>query len=407
MATSPRNGKRRGLTATTTGNGKIAVLSPGALAAERDSAADPRPPSVLTAAAALDAPAKTNGAYAPLAAQANGKGSDNVAMPPNGAGLSPDSAGASTVAPHRPGRALQGYIDEANATAIRGWAWDPGTPGERIRLELLEGDASLLTAIASEDRPGLVLSGIGDGRHGFDIALPGGLLSAGRHVLHLCCAETGAAVPGSPIVIEDPTGVVTVDVAIDRHVLPPRPAGLNGAAQSAEAPDAAPPANFRAHLDEVSDTEISGWIMQRDEPSHRCIVALKEDERVLARTVGSRFRPDLAAAGRILPPQQLARHLVVQAHHVRLDELLIAFEQRDAVRRNALEVRQEPAAPHWLARHPQLRLPLGRRPIDFRRSRLALLTPRDVRYWPTSDGTEPACGRPRMSALEYFSMFLT
>ena len=37
--------------------------------------------------------------------------------------------------------------------------------------------------------------------------------------------------------------------------------------------------------------------MQRDEPSHRCVVALREDERVLARTVASRFRPDLAAAG--------------------------------------------------------------------------------------------------------------
>src|SRR5205814_7596814 len=58
-----------------------------------------------------------------------------------------------------------------------------------------------------------------------------------------------------------------------------------------------PATNFRAHLDEVSDTEISGWIMQREEPSHRCVVALREDERVLARTVASRFRPDLAAAG--------------------------------------------------------------------------------------------------------------
>jgi glycosyltransferase involved in cell wall biosynthesis len=61
------------------------------------------------------------------------------------------------------------------------------------------------------------------------------------------------------------------------------------------ADDASP--KFRAHLDEVSDADISGWIMQLDQPTQRCVVALKEGDRVLARTVASRFRPDLVPAG--------------------------------------------------------------------------------------------------------------
>src|SRR5262249_4763765 len=72
-----------------------------------------------------------------------------------------------------------GCIDEANARVIRGWAWDSGTPGERIRQELVEHNTPLLTALASDNRPGLTLSEIGDGRHGFDIALPEGA-SLGR-----------------------------------------------------------------------------------------------------------------------------------------------------------------------------------------------------------------------------------
>jgi glycosyltransferase involved in cell wall biosynthesis len=311
---SPRNGKRRGPAASSTGEGVAAVLA-AALEMERTGSAELRPPAALTNDEALDAPAATNGVHWPSDAPANGEPGTGAAGPQNGADISSlDSAAAQ----HRADRTLQGFIDEATAAAIRGWAWDPKAPGERIRLELVADDVPLLTAIAGEDRPGLVLSGIGDGRHGFDICLADGLLPEGRHVLHLRCAETGAPVPGSPIVIEGLIGVPAADAETDgKAALDGRGATRNGAAEPAGETPSTPsirpvlesdhlrevagkddaPANFRAHLDEVSDTEISGWIMQRDEPSHRCVVALREDERVLARTVASRFRPDLAAAG--------------------------------------------------------------------------------------------------------------
>src|SRR5439155_3295577 len=46
--------------------------------------------------------------------------------------------------------------------------------------------------------------------------------------------------------------------------------------------------------------------------------------------------PELAEAGaavvaRVLAPEELARELVVEARHVRLDEGLVRLEQRDAV----------------------------------------------------------------------------
>ena len=110
----------------------------------------------------------------------------------------PDLGQAEPVAPHP----LHGYIDEANWTGIKGWVWDPQRPTERIRLELVEGETGLATALAGENRPGLILSGIGDGRHGFTIALPEGALAAGRHVLRLRSADTGAEMPGSPLVLE-------------------------------------------------------------------------------------------------------------------------------------------------------------------------------------------------------------
>ena len=114
-----------------------------------------------------------------------------------------DAPHAENVEASREGqRTLQGLIDKAIWTSIEGWAWDPKTPRKRIRLELVEDGTQLAMAVAGEDREDLALAGIGDGRHAFRIKLTPGLLSEGRHVLHLRCAETGAIVPGSPVVLE-------------------------------------------------------------------------------------------------------------------------------------------------------------------------------------------------------------
>src|SRR3954447_10912748 len=120
-----------------------------------------------------------------------------------------------------PAHPLHGYIDEVKPTGIKGWAWDPQSPSARIRLELIEGEVRLATAIANEDRPGLVLSGIGDGRHGFSIALDPELFSAGLHILHLRSTDTGSEVPGSPIMFQgaaEPAELV--DAATEQLVLP-------------------------------------------------------------------------------------------------------------------------------------------------------------------------------------------
>ena len=183
---------------------------------------------------------------------------------------SPDGTGAQVAVvdppvPAGPARVLQGHIDAASAGGLEGWVWDPAMPTARIRLELAEGGTVLATAVADTNRPGLSEAGIGDGRHAFSIALAPGLLAKGRHELELRCADTGAAVPGSPFMLE--------------------------------ATDAPPPPAFRWHLDEITDSGASGWIIARAEPSRHCVVVLKEGERVLARAIASRFRDDLLAAG--------------------------------------------------------------------------------------------------------------
>jgi hypothetical protein len=166
--------------------------------------------------------------------------------------------------PARTERSLQGKIEAATRTSIRGWAWLPAAPRERISLELLEDGVPLATAVASLARADLSAEGIGDGQYGFDIELAPDLLSGAQHVLDLRCADTGAAIPGSPVVL---------------------------------APAPATEPVFRCHVDAISDSGIEGWILQRDAPLKRCVVSLKEGGRTIAQTVASQFRSDLVAAG--------------------------------------------------------------------------------------------------------------
>ncbi len=134
-------------------------------------------------------------------------------------------------------------------------------------------------AVADKIRQELVPLGCGDGQYGFDIELEAGLLSANRHVLTLRCADTGATMPGSPLVFDGRRVSSTAGM--------PRSQAVAAEAQPA----------FRAYVDKVTDTQVLGWIMRPDHPLHRYTVVLKEGERVLARAVASQFRFDLLSAG--------------------------------------------------------------------------------------------------------------
>ncbi|HVB18614.1 MAG TPA: hypothetical protein VNF04_18960, partial [Stellaceae bacterium] len=96
---------------------------------------------------------------------------------------------------------LQGTIDAADWTGIRGWIWDPRQPQRRIALELLDGDTPLATVVASDYRKDLEQAGIGDGRHGFAFSFSETLLPYARHVLHLRPVGSPVEVPSFPRVL--------------------------------------------------------------------------------------------------------------------------------------------------------------------------------------------------------------
>jgi hypothetical protein len=67
---------------------------------------------------------------------------------------------------------ILGFVEARTADRILGWAWDPGEPGERLKVALMDGDTVLAETVADRQREDLARNGVGDGAHAFDIALP-------------------------------------------------------------------------------------------------------------------------------------------------------------------------------------------------------------------------------------------
>lgn len=70
----------------------------------------------------------------------------------------------------------RGYIDAVTSSEIRGWVWKPAAPNEPINVAIFFRNQSgtvLATRLVTADlyRAGLVSAGIGNGYHGFSIAV--------------------------------------------------------------------------------------------------------------------------------------------------------------------------------------------------------------------------------------------
>jgi glycosyltransferase involved in cell wall biosynthesis len=111
------------------------------------------------------------------------------------------AASAETAAPVAAGP-LEGNVDRVTRDGwVRGWCWRRNRPDDRVDLTVLVDGEPIGTTRASASRDDLKAAGIGDGAHGFDLALPWSVL-AEKGTLHISVRETGTGMPlGAPILM--------------------------------------------------------------------------------------------------------------------------------------------------------------------------------------------------------------
>lgn len=85
---------------------------------------------------------------------------------------------------------FNGYLDAANCYGIGGWAWDSLRPEARTEVEIYDGDVLLAKIPADIYREDLKDAGIGDGKHGFYVALPPSLKNGAPHSISVKIAGT-------------------------------------------------------------------------------------------------------------------------------------------------------------------------------------------------------------------------
>jgi hypothetical protein len=100
------------------------------------------------------------------------------------------------------GRAsLEGEVERADCTRLKGWVWDPANPRIPLDLELAMDGRLIQRLTADMERPLLLKSGKGDGRHGFRMPTPEALRDGRAHELSIRVADTGVTLRGSPSTI--------------------------------------------------------------------------------------------------------------------------------------------------------------------------------------------------------------
>ena len=92
----------------------------------------------------------------------------------------------------------EGFIDAADCSSIRGWAWDKNQPNSSINADIYDGNTKLATVGANQFRQDLVNAGKGNGYHGFTYNTPSSLKDGSAHNVHVKYAGTSIELSGSP-----------------------------------------------------------------------------------------------------------------------------------------------------------------------------------------------------------------
>jgi hypothetical protein len=174
---------------------------------------------------------------------------------------------------------LRGNLELVHRDRIEGWAFDPASPDAPVALVVLANGAEIGRVLAERYRRDLEEAGIGDGQHGFELVVPGGLAAGVRHEIEVCREDDWRPLPGSPRVLEP----VVPD--LDRKE-PHRSAAAS-----------VPLGALRGNLEDVDRVRIHGWAQDSSAPERRVGILVKLNDRVIGRVLANRYRGDLATAG--------------------------------------------------------------------------------------------------------------
>jgi len=80
---------------------------------------------------------------------------------------------------------VEGRLESVVDGRAIGWAWDPEHPDEAVEVEVLVDGRGVASGVADIERQVLAAAGMGEGRYGFDVALPEELGAERSHAIRV------------------------------------------------------------------------------------------------------------------------------------------------------------------------------------------------------------------------------
>jgi hypothetical protein len=102
--------------------------------------------------------------------------------------------------------AQEGFLDSVSKDGIAGWAWDRRDPKEPLRIEILDGEAVVVTVVGDRFRNDLAQQRKGDGHHSFQCAIPTTLRDRRPHMIQARVEGSGVRLGGAWELLIDATG---------------------------------------------------------------------------------------------------------------------------------------------------------------------------------------------------------
>ncbi len=96
----------------------------------------------------------------------------------------------------------QSCLDWVSRDRITGWARNDGDPDEPVAMQVVDNGKVIARLLANRHRPDLEQAGIGDGRYGFELLIPGGLSPQVDHTIALRREADGEQAYKSPQVVK-------------------------------------------------------------------------------------------------------------------------------------------------------------------------------------------------------------
>lgn len=97
--------------------------------------------------------------------------------------------------------AVLGAIEYFDGELLRGWAFNPDQPTERLSVDIYVDNHRYASSVADERRALLIRQNRGDGRYGFSKVMPSTVLDGRRHVVACRAAGSGTLI-GEPVEVD-------------------------------------------------------------------------------------------------------------------------------------------------------------------------------------------------------------